>query len=92
MVDPDDGGAHSFVPTQTVNGVKCAKLEKADVEDEVQYWQIAVLCTVFGANPPFEIMKATLSAFGPTMTLIRSYMCAKEFSWLGLPRLRTNLP
>ena len=57
MVDPNEGCALSFIPTQTINGTKCAKLEQADIEEEISYWQSAVLCSVFGANPPFEVMK-----------------------------------
>ncbi|KAJ8419338.1 LOW QUALITY PROTEIN: hypothetical protein Cgig2_024013 [Carnegiea gigantea] len=34
--------------------MRCAKLEKEDVAAEIDYWQQAVLCSVLGANPPFE--------------------------------------
>ena len=57
MVDPDDGTDLAFVPVTSVNGSKCAKLETSDVEDEILYWQSAVLCSVLGANPPLAVMQ-----------------------------------
>ena len=57
LVDPNEGTELNFIPTQVINGTKCTQLEKSDVNDEIQYWQSAVLYTVLGANPPFEVMK-----------------------------------
>ena len=57
LVDPEEGSELKFFPTSMVNGVRCAKLEKKDVESEIEYWQQAVLCSVLGANPPFEIIQ-----------------------------------
>ena len=57
LVDPNEGTELEFIPAQIINGTKCTQLEKSDVVDEIQYWQSAVLCTVLGANPPFEVMK-----------------------------------
>ncbi|KAJ8421769.1 hypothetical protein Cgig2_000946 [Carnegiea gigantea] len=54
LVDPNEGTELKFVPSSIINGVKCTKLVKSDVE------QSAVLCTVMGANPPFEVMKGFL--------------------------------
>ncbi|KAJ8423017.1 hypothetical protein Cgig2_016783 [Carnegiea gigantea] len=43
-----------------INGVKCAKIIKEDVNPDVEYWQNAVLCSVLGAN---LTMKATEGYF-----------------------------
>ncbi|KAJ8443060.1 LOW QUALITY PROTEIN: hypothetical protein Cgig2_004265 [Carnegiea gigantea] len=56
MVDPEEGTELKFVPTQIINGVKCAKLDKDDVAAETEYWQNTVLCSVLGAKPLFEII------------------------------------
>jgi len=57
LVDPNEGTELQFVPSKCINGTKCTQLEKSDVMDEIHYWKSAVLCTVLGANPPFEVMK-----------------------------------
>jgi len=61
MLDPDEGTELKFIPSSNINGIQCTKFEKSDVVDEIAYWQTAVLCTVMGANPPFEIIKGFLS-------------------------------
>ena len=53
MVDLDEVIALELVPTNEINGVKCAKLVMEDIEDEVAYWQNAVICCVLGVTPPF---------------------------------------
>jgi len=60
LVYPNKGTKLSFVPPQLINGIKCNHLEKSEVESEAIYWQNAVLCTVLGVNPPFEVMKGFL--------------------------------
>lgn len=57
LVDQNAGTTLSYFSPDTINGAKCAKLSKDDVEPEVQYWNTAVLCTVLGANPPLEVME-----------------------------------
>ena len=57
LVDPDDGTALEFFPVSEINGVKCAKVELTDIEEEVNYWKNAVLCCVLGANPPVTVIK-----------------------------------
>ncbi|KAJ8419977.1 hypothetical protein Cgig2_010914 [Carnegiea gigantea] len=58
LLDPDEGTDLKYIPSSNINGICCAKINKLDVLDEIAYWQSAVLCTVMGANPLFEIMKA----------------------------------
>ena len=57
LVDPNEGTELKFIPSNLINGIKCTQLEKSDVEEEIRYWQSAVLCSVMGANPPFEVMR-----------------------------------
>lgn len=57
LLDDNEGTELNFVPTQIISGIECARLEKSNVEDEIHYWQNAVLCTVLGANPPFKVMQ-----------------------------------
>ena len=46
-----------FITAPLINGVKCAKIESNDVGPEIAYWQLAVLCSVLGANPPLEVIE-----------------------------------
>ena len=57
LVNPDEGTALEFIPVADINGVKCAKVELEDIEEEVNYWQNAVICCVLGANPPISVME-----------------------------------
>ena len=50
LVDPNEGTELRYIPASIVNSVKCARIEKADVELKISYWQNAVLCTVLGAS------------------------------------------
>ncbi|KAJ8436173.1 hypothetical protein Cgig2_034201 [Carnegiea gigantea] len=69
MVDPEEGADLKFIPTRTINGVKCSKLEKEDVEAEIEYWQQAVLWSVLGANPPFEVIKGFINRIWASMDI-----------------------
>ncbi|KAJ8419768.1 hypothetical protein Cgig2_018597 [Carnegiea gigantea] len=64
LVDPNEGTKLSFVPPQLINGIKCNRLEKSEVESETIYWQNVVLCTVLGANPPFELPGLDIKYWG----------------------------
>ena len=35
---------------------KIVKIELSDIEDEIKYWESAVVCFVVGANPPLHVM------------------------------------
>jgi len=61
MVDPEEGTKLKFVPTKLINGVKCAKIEKEYVMLEIKFYQSAILYSVLGANPPFEVMQGYLN-------------------------------
>ena len=56
MVDPEEGTDLKYMPTKLINGIKCAKIEKEDVKQEIKFRHNAILCSVLGANPPFEVM------------------------------------
>ncbi|KAJ8422244.1 hypothetical protein Cgig2_023103 [Carnegiea gigantea] len=56
MVDPDEGTALTCVPLQMINGHSCAKIERIDVQKEVDYWASSVLCCIIGSNPPVDVV------------------------------------
>ncbi|KAJ8419828.1 hypothetical protein Cgig2_029728 [Carnegiea gigantea] len=56
LVNPEEGTALKFIPMTEVNGRQCAKIKKADVQSEVNYWENVVLCGVMVSNPPFKML------------------------------------
>ncbi|KAJ8433496.1 hypothetical protein Cgig2_018030 [Carnegiea gigantea] len=56
LVDPDEGSALRYVSIQMINGQACAKIERSNVQKEVDYWSTSVLCCVLGANPPLAVI------------------------------------
>jgi len=56
LVNPNEGKALEFILATEINGTKCAQLNIEDIEEEVIYWQNAVICCVLGANPPYEVI------------------------------------
>jgi len=56
MVDRGKGTDLYFIPSSLINGVKCAKVELDDVQQEIDYWQHAVFCQMLGGNPLFVAM------------------------------------
>ena len=57
IVDPDEGTTLEFIPVLVLNGVKCEKVDVEDIEDEITYWQNAVICYLLGASPPISIIE-----------------------------------
>ena len=57
MVNPNGGAALKFIPGPLVGWIKCAKIEPADTIPEINYWQLTVLCTILGANPPLKVIE-----------------------------------
>ena len=60
MVDPDKGTDLQFISAVTIDGKIIAKIEKGDVEVEIEYWNNAVLCLILGANSPFEVIQGNI--------------------------------
>lgn len=58
MPYPDEVNSLEYIPAGLINRVACAQIEYEDVTDEIEFWKCSVLCTVLGANPPFEVIKA----------------------------------
>ncbi|KAJ8425063.1 hypothetical protein Cgig2_004287 [Carnegiea gigantea] len=56
--DQEEGAALKFVPLHEFNGQHCAKIERIDVAEEVEYWSNAVICGVIGSNPPLDVGKS----------------------------------
>lgn len=39
------------------NNEDCVKIEYDDIQDEIDYWNSSIVCYVFGANPPINVME-----------------------------------
>ena len=91
LVDPNEGNELKFVPTHTINGVRCTQIERTDVEDEICYWQSAVLCSVMGANPPFEIMKGYLKRIWANLEIDRILYVRKGVFLVRFAHLRDKI-
>ncbi|KAJ8425480.1 hypothetical protein Cgig2_023896 [Carnegiea gigantea] len=78
LVDSDEGIDLNFVSAKVINGKKITKIERGDVEAEIEFWKNAVICSVLRANPTLKSSK------------IRSYRSEKGFFLfdLGIPRIR----
>ena len=57
LVDPEEGTELKFISAELIGGKKVAKIDKEDVENEITYWQNAILFSALGANPPFEVIQ-----------------------------------
>ena len=57
LVDLEEGTDLKFVSAEFIDGERIAKIDREDVEAEIEYWQNAVICSVLGANPPSEIIQ-----------------------------------
>ena len=77
LVDPDEGTALEFVPVTEINGVKCAKVDLEDIEQEVNYWQNAVICCVLGANPPISVMECFVRRIWKEFTINKVLLVQK---------------
>ena len=77
LVDPDSGMGLKHITAKAVNGLKCAQLSLEDVEDEISYWQTAILCTVLGANPPYEIIKRYIARIWAEFSIDKILMIQK---------------
>ncbi|KAJ8421928.1 hypothetical protein Cgig2_033668 [Carnegiea gigantea] len=63
------GTSVKFVEASIINGLKCAKIATEDVTPKIEYWQLAILCSVLGANPPLEVMKGYLRRVWKTLDI-----------------------
>ena len=77
MVDNDDGTKLHHTPTSIVNGKRITQIEKEDVAIEIEYWQSAVLCSVLGSNPPFEVMKGYINRIWSNFEIDKILMIKK---------------
>jgi len=77
MVDNDDGTKLHHIPTSIVNGKRITQIEKEDVAIEIEYWQSAVLCSVLGSNPPFEVMKGYINRIWSNFEIDKILMIKK---------------
>ena len=59
--------------------------------DEIAYWQNAVLCTVMGANPPFEIMKGFLNRIWANFAIDRILFVRKGVFLVRFARLQDKI-
>ena len=56
LVELDEGSALRYVPLTVINCKKYTKIERKDVEQEVDYWSTLVLCCVLRSNPPVDVI------------------------------------
>jgi len=74
LLDPDEGTSLKYVPATEINGKNCAKIDKTDVQPEINYWEHAVICRVLGANPPFSVMEGYLKRIWKSLEIDRVLM------------------
>jgi len=89
LVDPDEGTDVQFILAEISDGRKIAKIEKGDVEAEIEYWNNAVLCSVLGANPPFEVIHGYVKRIWATYEidkLIQVRKLIQVIQWVFLVR------
>ena len=56
LVDPEEGTVLKYVPVMGVNGHRCARIGRQDIQSEVDYWSTAIICEVLGANPRLDVI------------------------------------
>ena len=61
LVDPEKGTTLKYVPITKINSQKCAKIEKQDIQSEVDFWSTVV---ILGANPPIEVIEGYVHRIG----------------------------
>lgn len=54
VVRPDDAPPHITPCPPHVR--KIAKIAKSDIESEIEYWELSVVCYVTSANPPLQVV------------------------------------
>ena len=77
MTSPDEGISLSFVHTPVVNGMKCAKIRPKDVHPKIEYWNLAVLCSVLGANPPLEVVEGFIKRIWKAFDVDKIFLVKK---------------
>lgn len=45
-----------YVEPEVCNGIALARITKADVQSEIEYWSSVVYCHILGANPPYAVV------------------------------------
>ncbi|KAJ8425932.1 hypothetical protein Cgig2_003907 [Carnegiea gigantea] len=76
ILDPNEGTSLNYVLAEMINGAKYAKMSRANVNPEIEYWQNAIICSVLGANPPLkahDIEKIILVKKGIFLPLLCSH-------------------
>ena len=69
MVDPNEGTALKFISAPTINGVRCDMLKNGDVAAKIEQLKQSILCTVLGANTPFEVMQGFIKRIWSTLDI-----------------------
>ena len=55
LVSPNPPPVQNPIDSCTPTVRKIAKISKLDVEPEIKYWELSVVCYVTNANPPFML-------------------------------------
>ncbi|KAJ8435470.1 hypothetical protein Cgig2_021103 [Carnegiea gigantea] len=91
LLDADEGTLLSYKPATIVNGKKCAQIEIKDVAPEVDYWQHAILCSVLGANPPYEVIKGFVQRIWADFEIDKILMVRKGLFLVRFVQLQDKL-
>ncbi|KAJ8419425.1 hypothetical protein Cgig2_033896 [Carnegiea gigantea] len=76
LVNPDEGTLLNFIQAPVINGVKFAKIKASD--------QSTILCSVFGANPPIEVIKGYLRQIWKSLDIDKICLVRKGVSAKGV--------
>ncbi|KAJ8419449.1 hypothetical protein Cgig2_023655 [Carnegiea gigantea] len=91
LLDADEGTLLNYKPTTIVNGKMCAQIEIKDVAPEVGYWQHAILCSVLGANPPYEVIKGFVQQIWADFEIDKILMVRKGLFLVRFVQLQGKL-
>ena len=83
-MDPDERTDLKFMSAEIFHGKRIAKIEKGDVDVEIEYWKNAVICSVLGANPPFEAIQGFIKRIWAAFETDKIIQVRKRFFWFIL--------
>ena len=67
--------------------MKCARIQSKDVLPEIEYWKLAVLCSVLGANLPLEVIEGFIRHIWRTFDTDKICLVKKGVFLVGFKHL-----